>query len=127
MPPCTAPSSPISPLLTMSRSVIGRRISGSWTVARAAFTCSVVGVEDMYPMVVKPRGVKHTGGYLVRVPLSAGQQGIPGSAPEGPHTPGPECRTPRPLEESYRAAPGADGRGARERSEEHTSELQSRE
>src|SRR5215471_11116821 len=39
----TWPSGAMSTLLTMPSSVIGRRISGSLTPARAAVTCSVVG------------------------------------------------------------------------------------
>src|SRR5262249_43235812 len=39
----TLPSGAISTFLTMPRSVIGRRISGSLTRASASLTCSVVG------------------------------------------------------------------------------------
>src|SRR5919202_1533026 len=47
----TVPSAPICTSLTMPSSVSGRLISGSWTVARAAFTASSAGepvsVSDM--------------------------------------------------------------------------------
>src|SRR5215471_1340880 len=39
----TWPSGAMSTLMTMPRSVIGRRISGSLTPARAAVTCSLLG------------------------------------------------------------------------------------
>src|SRR5262249_38724996 len=41
----TLPPGPTSPLFTMPGPVIGRRISGSWTRASAAVTCSGVGGE----------------------------------------------------------------------------------
>src|SRR5215470_1210164 len=59
----TLPSGPTATLFTMPRSVIGRRISGSWTPARAAVTCSAVGGEtggaDMCPCYA--RGPAGTG------------------------------------------------------------------
>src|SRR4051812_48702585 len=46
-PTVTRPSAAMSTDFTMPRSVIGRRISGSLTVASAALTCSSVGVLGM--------------------------------------------------------------------------------
>ena len=43
----TNPSAPTSMSLTMPSSVMGRRISGSWTPSSALVTCSVVGGEVM--------------------------------------------------------------------------------
>src|SRR5579859_3817863 len=52
----TLPAGPTSTLFTMPRSVMGRRISGSLTLASAAVTCSAVGGETtegaaMLPML----------------------------------------------------------------------------
>src|SRR5215813_9100518 len=50
----TSPSGPTSTLFTMPRSVMGRRISGSSTLARAAVTCSAVGGETTEGADIRP-------------------------------------------------------------------------
>src|SRR5215218_7822016 len=114
----TEPSAPICTSLTMPRSVSGRLISGSWTVARAALTASSAGV----PVSVSVIGacVSFDGdpgpavGLRTAGPARSGHLPLYGGWPRMP--PGAECSAAHDCSEGLRptTAPlGTDRAGGR--------------